>query len=183
MAMSKEQKQKLILGVLFAGAVIYAYFEFGLGPLKRKGIAASREISTLQPKLADAEKRIKARDQLKARVPHAEAFLVQVESMIPEGAPIAWFPTMINNHFKARGGERVSTRMLNEVADPAVEGYQRISWTIEIPKTDAIEFASVLSDFENKQPLVDCQSIIIEFTKEDPANQRVTMSLANSVKK
>lgn len=181
--MSKEQKQKVILGALFSGAFIYAYFVLGLGPLKKKAEAAAKEIKMLKPKLADADQKIKARDQLKARVPQAEALLVQIGKMIPEGAPIAWFPTMINNHFKARGGERVSTRMLNEVADPAVEGYQRINWTIDIPKTDAIEFSTVLSEFENQQPLVDCQSIVIEFQKEDPQNQRVTLSLANSVPK
>ena len=73
--------------------------------------------------------------------------------------------------------------MLNEVADPAVEGYRRINWTVEIPKGDVIEFASILAEFENQQPLVECQSIIIEFNKEDPQHQRFSLSLANSVKK
>jgi hypothetical protein len=183
MALSKDQKQKLLLGAIFLGAGLYAYFEFGLGPLNRDQELADKEIVALNPKLADADKKIKARDVLKARVPQAEAFLNQVNKMIPQGAPVAWFPTLVDDFFKARGGERVLTRMLNEVADPVVEGYQRISWSVEIPKGDFIEFAASLAEFENQQPLVECQSVIVEFKSEDPQNQRISMNLANSVKK
>jgi hypothetical protein len=183
MNVSKEQKQKLLLSALFAIALIYAYFEYGLGPLKRKQDSALKEIATLTPKLADAQKKIKSRDTLKARVPQAEAFLTQIDRMIPDGAPVAWFPTMIADYFKSRGNERVTTRMLNETADANVEGYRRINWSVDIPKTDAIEFASILSDFENQQPLVECPSIIVEFIKEEPQYQKVVLNLTNSVKK
>ena len=183
MALSKDQKQKLFLGALLMGALIYAYFEFGLGPLSRKQEIAKKEITTLRPKILDADKKIKTRDLLKARVPQAEEYLARIDKMIPEGAPVAWFPTLVGDYFKARGGERVTTRMLNEVADPAVEGYRRINWTVEIPKGDVIEFASILAEFENQQPLVECQSIIVEFNKDDPQHQRFSLSLANSVKK
>jgi hypothetical protein len=181
--MSKEQKQKIMLGALLAIALIYIYFEFGLGPLSTKRKAAEREIATLTPKILDADKKIKVRDTLKAQIPAAEEFLVQIDKMIPEGAPVAWFPTMIGEHFKAGGGERVTTRMVAEVADPAVEGYKRISWTVEIPKVDIIEFGPMLANFENQQPLVDCSSMIIEFEKDEPQHQRISLNLNNSIKK
>jgi hypothetical protein len=180
---SKEQKQKLVICGIFAIILIYAYFEYGLGPLKRKQDSALKEISVLTPQLADAQMKMKSRDTLKARIPQAEAFLTQIDRMIPDGAPVAWFPTLIGDYFKSRGNERVTTRMLNEVADPAVEGYKRISWSVEVPKIDAIEFANILSDFENQQPLVECPSIIVEFNKEEPQYQKVVLNLTNSVKK
>lgn len=183
MSISKEQQKKFMLGGLFGIALIYGYYEFGLGPLNTKQTAAKREIMTLTPKLADANKKIAARDALKAKVPQAEQYLNQIEHSIPEGSPVAWFPTLVGEFFKAKSNERVTTRMLNEVADPSVEGYKRLNWTVEIPKADAIEFASVLSDFENKQPLVDIPSFIIEFIQDEPQNQRITLNLTNSVKK
>lgn len=183
MKLSKEEKQKIFLSGMLVVALTYAYFEFGLGPLKRKQDLATKEIATLTPKIKDADTKIKVRDNLKAQVPNAEAYLAKVDQMIPEGAPVAWFPTLIGEHFKAKGGERVTTRMLNEVADPSVEGYRRINWTVEIPKTDVIEFGGMLSNFENQQPLVECPSLIIEFDKEEPQNQRVSLNLTNSVKK
>lgn len=183
MSMSKEQKQKFMLGGVFGIALIYGYFEFGLGPLNSKQTLAQKEIATLAPKLADADKKIAVRDALKAKVPKAEEYLKQIEQSIPEGSPVAWFPTLIGDFFKAKSGERVTTRMLNEVADPSVEGYKRLNWTVEIPKADAIEFASVLADFENKQPLVEIPSIILEFIQDEPQHQRITLNLTNSVKK
>jgi hypothetical protein len=183
MALSKEQKQKLMLGVLMGIGLVYVYLEFGLGPLKRKQDITEKEIALLQPKIAEATKKIRSRDNLKSRVPQAEVFLSQVKRMIPDGSPEAWFPTLIADYFKSRGNERVTTRWGSGVADPAVEGHRRINWNIEIPKADVIEFASVLADFENDQPLVECPSIMIEFNREDPQNQKVTMTLTNSVRK
>jgi hypothetical protein len=69
------------------------------------------------------------------------------------------------------------------VADPAVEGYKRISWSVEIPKADAIEVVRVLSDFENQQPLVETPSVLFEFLKDDPHNQRISLTFVNSVRK
>lgn len=183
MSLSKEQQKKLMLGGLFGAALIYGYFEFGLGPLNTKQTAAKREIVTLTPKLADANKKIASRDALKAKVPQAEAYLNQIDQMIPEGSPVAWFPTLVGEFFKAKSGERVTTRLLNDVADPAVDGYKRLNWTVEIPKADAMEFAGVLADFENKQPLVEVPSFIIEFIQDEPQHQRITLNLTNSVKK
>jgi hypothetical protein len=183
MKFSKEEKQKVILGVLFGIGFFYAYFEFGLGPLKKKQELAQKEITALAPKLAEARKQIESRDRMKARVPQAETLLTQIDQMIPEGSPVAWFPTLVGDYFKARGSERVTTRLLSDVADPAVEGYKRISWSVEIPKADAIEVVRVLSDFENQQPLVETPSVLFEFQKEDPQNQRVSLTFVNSVRK
>ena len=103
MKFSKEEKQKVILGVLFGIGFFYAYFEFGLGPLKKKQELAQKEITALAPKLAEARKQIESRDRMKARVPEAETVLTQIDKMIPEGSPVAWFPTLIGDYFKASG--------------------------------------------------------------------------------
>ena len=183
MNLSKDDKQKIVLSAILVIGLIYAYFEFGLGPLKKKQALAEKEIQTLSPKLMETKKQIASRDNLKARVPQAEALLAQVDQMIPTGSPVAWFPTLVGDFFKSSGNERVTTRMVSDVADPAVEGYRRISWKIEIPKSEVIEVASILADFENQQPLVECPSVLIEFLKEDPQHQAVTLTLMNSVKK
>jgi hypothetical protein len=183
MAMSKEDKQKIVLGVLFGIGLIYAYFEFGLGPLKKKQEYAQKEMVALGPKIAEANKQIASRDKLKSRVPEAEKVLAQIDKMIPEGSAVAWFPTLVGDSFKSSGNERVTTRLVSDVADPAVEGYRRISWNVEIPKTDAIQMAAVLSDFENQQPLVECLSVLIESIRDEPQFQKVTLTLVNSVKK
>jgi len=183
MSMSKDEKQKIFLGGLMGIAVIYAYFEFGLGPLNLKQENAQKEIAALAPKIAGANKQILSRDSLKAKVPHAELLLTQIDQMIPEGSPVAWFPTLVGDFFKSHGNERVTTRLVSNVDDPTLEGYRRISWNVEIPKVDALGTVSVLAEFENQQPLVETPSVLIEFNKEEPQFQRVSLTFANSVKK
>jgi hypothetical protein len=55
-------------------------------------------------------------------------------------------------------------------------------WNIELPKTECVSFASSLSDFENELMLVEVQGIVVETQPEDPAFQRVTLTVNNIVK-
>ncbi|HET6408414.1 MAG TPA: hypothetical protein VFG14_11080 [Chthoniobacteraceae bacterium] len=183
MKFSKEEKQKVVLGALLGIAVVYGYFEYGLGPLKASQKRSQAELTALEPKITEAKKQIASRDALKARIPQAETLLQQIDQLIPPGSPIAWFPTLVGQHFKSQGNDPVVTRMLSDVADPLVEGYRRFNWSVEIPKTDVFEFARTLAEFENSQPLVEAPSIIVEFQKDDPQYQRVSLNLTNSVKK
>jgi hypothetical protein len=183
MSMSKDDKQKIFLSGLMGIAIIYAYFEFGLGPLKLKQENAQKEITALEPKITVANKQILSRDSLKAKVPQAELLLTQIDQMIPEGSPVAWFPTLVGDFFKSQGNERVTTRLVSNVDDPMLDGYRRINWNVEIPKADALQTVSVLAEFENQQPLVETPSVLIEFIKEEPQFQKVTLTFSNSVKK
>jgi hypothetical protein len=65
-----------------------------LAPLRRSRKIAQKEINTLAPKLAESRKKIESRDRMKARVPEAETVLTQIDKMIPEGSPVAWFPNV-----------------------------------------------------------------------------------------
>ena len=47
--------------------------------------------------------------------------------MIPEGSPVAWFPTQMADFFKDKGIDRVSTRMSGETVDKELPKFRQIA--------------------------------------------------------
>lgn len=182
MKLSKEEIQKVVLGGLLAIGVIYGHFNFILGPLKKRQLTAAKEVESLDPKIAAAKSQIARTQNLKAQTPGSEATMKQVEGMIPDGSPVAWFPTLVGEHFKSMGVQRVTTRMVSSVTDPNVNGFRRISWAVDIPSINTLLFAQSLSDFVNQEPLVEPIALTIDFVREDPENQRVSLTLASTTK-
>jgi hypothetical protein len=108
--------------------------------------------------------------------------MAQIDAMIPEGAPVAWFPTLVADFFKRQGVEKITTRMSSEVADKELTGYRRINWGVDVPKVDCLRFASSLADLENQEPLLEIQGVTIEAVKDNPEAQHVLLTLNNIVK-
>jgi hypothetical protein len=183
MALSKDQRDKIILGALLSAGVVYSYFEFLIGPLNASQANAAKALDAMEPKIAAAKTQIKATDALKARVPEAETVLAQINQMIPSGAPVAWFPTLTEEFFRSHGIDHITTRMASDVADPLAESFRRINWTIDLQQTDAVSFAAALADFENQQPLVETPSLTIEFLRDTPQSQHITFTVVNTAKK
>jgi hypothetical protein len=182
MKLGKEEVQKIVLGVLLAGGGIYAYFEFLLGPLKQSRDGAIKAAATMEPKIKEAKAQISRVKDLEAKAPVAHATLKQIEQMIPEGSPVAWFPTLTADLFKKSGVEKAATRMSSDVPDKSLTGYRRIAWTVEIPKSDFASLGAAIASFENSEPLVQLDGVSIEYLREEPDLQRTTLTVSNVVK-
>jgi len=120
--------------------------------------------------------------QIQADAPKAAATMAQIDAMIPEGAPVAWFPTLVSDFFKKQGVEKITTRMSSEVAEKDLAGYRRINWGVDVPRVDCLAFAASLAELENQEPLLEIQGLTIETLKEDPEAQHVLLTLNNIVK-
>jgi hypothetical protein len=183
MKLGKEETQKLVLGVLMAIGVLYGYFDQLLGPTKRARASATKTLEALAPKMSEARAQVVRVDELKQRLPQAEATLKQIDSMIPEGAPVAWFPPAVAEYFKRHGIEKVATRMNSDSPDPDAPGFRKISWTVDIPKAQFIPLGQALAGFENGEPLVHIDSITIEPLREEPDHQRASLTISSLVRK
>jgi hypothetical protein len=102
--------------------------------------------------------------------------------MIPEGAPVAWFPTLIGDFFKKQGVDKITTRLASEAPEKELPGYKRVNWSVEVPKAESLSFAVSLAELENQEPLMEVQGITIEAQREDPEKQRVLLTLNSIVK-
>jgi hypothetical protein len=179
MKLTKDQKQKLALGGMIVVGVIYVYFEFLLGPLRRAEQAAASATTALEPKISVAKAQIKKVELLKAKQPAAKQYMDQIKSMIPEGSPIAWFPPRMVEFFKQHGIDRVTARLNNETVERELTGFRRLNWGVEAPKANFLVFAATVAALENEEPLIEIQSFEIETLREDVSAQRSALILNN----
>jgi hypothetical protein len=182
MKLRKEDIQKIVLGGLMGLGVIYGYFDILLNPLKKRQLNTANSIVSLDPEIEKSRNDLKKSQGMEADEPKFTALVAQVNAMIPEGAPVAWFPTLLTDFFKKQGVDKVATRLNNEVVDPKLVGYKRFNWGIDVPKADCLSFATALAELENAEPLLEIQTLTIESLRDEPEVQRVLLTVNNIVK-
>jgi hypothetical protein len=182
MKLGKEEIQKLGLGLLMLIGLIYCYVTLLLGPLRVRRENDRKSIAALTPQIEGAKEQIKRADAIAQSEAAARATVAQVDVMIPEGSPVAWFPPRVAEFFKARAIDKASTRLNNESAEKEMPGFRRLSWGIDLPKVDFISFAAALSQLENEEPLMEVLSLQIDTNREDNESQRALLTVNNIVK-
>ena len=181
MKLGKEEIQKIVLGILLLIALLYGYFEVLLGPLKKQRTMSQQRITELTTKLSETRGQIRRGQELEASVPEATKAVSQVKAMIPEGAPVAWFPPQIAEHFKREGVNKGVVRMAGEQADKDLPGFRRMTWTVDFAQVDFVPFAEALADFENNEPLAEVASMQMEAGNPDVEFQKASMSVRTTV--
>ena len=182
MKLGKEEIQKIVLGSLMLVGIIYVYFNMLLGPLMQRQTIVKQSIVLLDPQIAAAQAQIKKTASLEATAPKATQTLAQVSAMIPEGSPVAWFPTRLGDFFKKQGVDKTATRLNNEIDDKNLPGFRRISWSVDLPRVDFIPFAAAIAQLENDEPLVEISALQVDTSGEDVESQHVLMTVNNLVK-
>lgn len=182
MKLGKDEIQKIVLSSLLLGAVIYSYFTMLLGPLQKKQVQIRKLTVELQPQIATAQAQIKKTQGIAAAAPAAKATMESVVGMIPEGSPVAWFPPRIANLFKTAGVEKAATKLNNEFAEKELPGFRRLSWTVELPKIDFVQFAGAIAQIENAEPLLEISGLEMDASREDVEVQRANLTVNNLVK-
>ena len=182
MKLTKDQTQKIALGALMMIGVIYSYFDFLLGPVQQGRAVANTYTDGLDPQIAAAAAQIAKAKTFEAQSPGAVRLVKQVEVMIPEGSPVAWFPPKLSEFFKKKGIDRVAAHVNNDSLDKDYTGYRRVNWGVELPRVDFMAFAAAIADLENEEPLLEIQSLEIEAGRDEAQMQRATMVLNNLVR-
>jgi hypothetical protein len=182
MKLGKEEIQKLVLGVLLFFGVLYSYFDMLLGPLGKQQDATSQSIAALGPEIEGAKAQIQKTKQLEANAGQATLVSRQVEAMIPEGSPVAWFPTRMAEFFKKQGLDKVSTRMNGDSVDKDLPGFRKLAWGIDLPKVEFVPFAQALAALENEEMLLEISAVQIDSSREDVEAQHVLITVNNIVK-
>lgn len=182
MKLTKDQTQKIALGALMMIGVVYSYFDFLLGPIKGGRAVANTNMDNLEPQIAAASGQIAKSKTIETQSPEAMRIVKQVEMMIPEGSPVAWFPPKLGDFFKKHGIDKVTARVNNESLDKDYAGYRRVNWGVELPRVDFISFAAAIADLENEEPLLEIQSLEIEAGRDEAQMQRAALVLNNLVR-
>ncbi len=117
MKLEQEQIKKIGVALGVLAVLLYGYFAYLLDPLQVDESKANAGIASLTPQIADAKDQIGKTADLEKKAPQATAFLSDLKSNIPDGAPIAWFPPKMADFFKSQGIEKCTTRLVSEGDD------------------------------------------------------------------
>jgi len=182
MKLGKEEIQKVVLGVLLFFGLIYSYFDLLLGPLSKRQEATQASIAALGPEIAKAKEQIEKTRQLELNADAAMLTARQVDTMIPEGSPVAWFPTRMTEFFKKQGIDKALTRMNGEMPDKELPGFRKLVWGVDLPKVEFVNFAEAVAALENQEPLFEIGALQIDASREDVESQHALITLNNLVK-
>lgn len=183
MKLGKEEIQKIVLGVLLFFGLIYSYFDLLLGPLSKRAEITQHSAITLVPQIANSNSQIQKAKDMESDFASATLVMRQVEAMIPDGSPVAWFPTRMSEFFKKQGIDRVATRMTGDTPDKEIPVFRHIAWGVDVPRVDFVTFGKAIATLENEEPLIDISAIQIDASRDDVETQHVFLTVNNLVKK
>lgn len=182
MNLAKQEIQKIVLSLILLVAFLYVYFTVLLGPLLVTQEKEVRNIQELNSKIQEASRQIQKTKTLEAKVPEATKDLAGILSKTPQGAPVAWFPPKMAEFFKSRGMEKAVTRLTSETPEPELEGFRKLAWSVELPRSEFLQMGKAVADLENGEPLIQVLGIQVEGVAGEPLLQHTTMSIATVLK-
>ncbi len=182
MKFGKDEIQKMCLGGLMLIGLLYCYFAMLLGPLGTSRALNVKKAEEMQGKIAEARKQIKKAKEMEDAAPEHALLVKHISALIPEGSPVAWFPVRVTDLFKQYGVDRTVTRVASETPEKELKGYKRVSWGIELPKTEFLPLAEAVAGFENTEMLAEISAVQIETSLDDVACQRALLTVNNIVK-
>ena len=182
--LNKDQKQKIFLSGLLMIALVYGYFSFLLDPLAKQEKINRAQIETLDGKLDKAKSALKRSRVVEEQARSSEEMLAQVSEMVPEGAPIAWFPPRIRGFFDRHAikGSVVRPGALDSTPDPAMHNFRTADWTIDLPQAGIVPLGIALAGLENEEKLLEITRLQISTAVESPEKQHVTMNVTTLLK-
>jgi hypothetical protein len=182
MKLGRDEIQKLTLGILLLFGLIYSYFDLLLGPLMKRQETARQSVKAIGPEIASAKAQIEKTRQAELNAPNATLPMRQVEAMIPDGAPVAWFPTRMTEFFKKQGIDKASTRMTGESLEKTLPGFRKIAWGLDLPKVEFVSFGQAIAALENDEPLLEISAMQIDASRDDVESQHVAITVNNLLK-
>jgi hypothetical protein len=175
MKLTKDQTQKIFLGAMLLIGVIYGFITFLINPVQFESALNKQKMEALEPKILAAKAQIAKTKALEAKLPEAAKLTNQVNAMIPEGSPVAWFPPRISEYFKRQGVEKATARQNGPHVEKELPGYQRLNWGVDLPRVEFGQLAAAMAEMENGEPLLEIQSLDIESNRDEVQVQRANL--------
>lgn len=181
---SRDQIQKLALGVIGVLAMVYLYFSFFLGPLNKSRTTMEGKIADLQGKLDGAQPALEQANKLERTAGSAMERFTALRQSAPEGAALAWFPPRIKAFFAAHQIDRAVARLSSTSrAMEELPDWETNDWMIEVPQADYATFGKTVAALENAEPLLSIARLNIRSMPEDPEFQRIEIAAQQVIEK
>lgn len=175
---SKEQSQRLMLGVmilLMSGAAVWTLV---LSPQMKKIETLRKQRADAQAKLDLTNKELRAAAEISEKTVELGQIYDSVLQDIPQGVPITWFPPRVERFYSRMGvqGASATGGTFSSSSAIGLQDFNEHAWTIVVPKANFIQFGTALAAFETKENLMQITSLDVASKADDPEFQQVTMT-------
>jgi hypothetical protein len=176
--LSKDQVQKIFLSGLMMIALIYCYFTFLITPMSKTDAANLVSIESLDTQLAQAHSQELRSRAIQAQSHTADETLAQVNDMIPEGEPIAWFPPKMRDFLERQNLKNVAVRPAGAAAAEAGMGELKSeNWSIDVPQSGFTQLGIAVAGLENAEKLLQITHLQISTQVDNPEKQHVSINV------
>lgn len=183
-AMTKEQKQYLVLGTLVGGILLYSLVTFGLAPMKQNWSEARGEVDELRVKVDDGERLIRGKSKLTENFEASKAtMLAAAASHMPDTAnPLAWATRTL---YAAARDVGLDIQSVSEVAAPQVLVKQGTAgdrffgaYAVKVETSCGFEMLKqFLHALEGANPYVCVSAIRVESKSQQPEQHRTNLTI------
>ena len=182
--LTKDQLQKIILSALMMIGLIYCYFTFLIASLNKSDRATVTAIENLDKEIAKAKSNVKRGASVEEQARSSEELLAQVNELVPDGAPIAWFPPRMNTFFARHGIKNITVRSagIDSAPDPVMKDFRNANWTVDVPQVGATALGITLAGLENEEKLAEITRLQVSSQADAPEKQRVSINLLTLLK-
>ena len=182
---SKDQIKKLALSAMGFVVLLYVYFTFFLGPLKRAHDGTLAQIADRQKKIDTSKDEMTRVSTLERQAKDSAARFAALKSLSPEGAPIAWFPPRMKTFFANQQIDRAVARLESNTNFKQNElgAWTKYNWLIELPQADFTALGAAIAELENTQPLLAVTKLSIHVLPDQPQFQQVGIAATTVVEK
>jgi hypothetical protein len=185
MKLSQDQIKKICLSLIGLVALVYCYFSFLLGPLQTSQEYMISTTAELEGKVEGSKKTMERTAQLERTAAAAIRLSKTVDTMIPEGAPLAWVPPRLKAFFASDGLDPGAIRLLATlpIKEPEMAAYAIDDWLVDFPHADFLVLAKSIARFENENPLWSVASLRLKANEGELGLQTATLGIRTLVKK
>ena len=186
--LTKDQIQKLSLSAIGFVVLLYVYFSFFLGPLNKSRDTMQATIASLQGKLASSKGEMLRATKLETEASAATTRYAALQSLSPEGAPIAWFPPRMKAFFANQQIDKATARLDVSGAaalykQPELADWSKYAWQIDLPQAEFALAGKAIAELENAEPLLAISKLNIKDGGENTQFQQVTLSVNTAIMK
>jgi hypothetical protein len=183
--LSSDQIKKLALSAMGFVFLLYVYFTFFLGPLQRMRNTTLAEIDDLQKKIDGSKDEMAKGAGLERQAKDSTARFAALKALIPDGAPIAWFPPRMKTFFANQQIDKAVARLESNTSFKQSElaSWTKYNWLIELPQADFEALGRSIADLENSEPLLSITKISIHILPNEPQFQQVGIAATTVIEK
>ena len=183
--LSKEEIKKLALSTMGFIFLLYVYFTFFLGPLQTSRDSTLAQINEVQKKIDGSKGEMAKASNLEKQAKESTARFAAFKALIPDGAPIAWFPPRMKTFFANQQIDKAVARLESNTTfkQPELSGWTKYNWLIDLPQADYDALGKAIADLENAEPLLSITKLSMHVVPTEPQFQQVGIAATTVIEK